>query len=486
MKKIGILGICMILLFAVCAFSASAAVSVTSNFGDTSATFGGSDQKASNPDLDEDDSDREVYVTGTVGVSNNGTSTVTIDDIAVTYKMGFTAEDLNITLKEGATLNASSTGQVKLDARISEKLDAVNSKQEAVAFNVAEIKLKSGSTVVSTFNAYMQRKNQLVVDNVKIEVGDDSQTVDDGDNIEDIKPGDTVKLIVKAENKYRDSDDVWIDADDGKWEIGGDVDEEDDLDYGELDAKEEDELDFTFTIDEDVDEGSYDFDVYVSGLDQYDARHGERVEADFKVERERHEISILDISVVPDAASCGESVAVKVEIANLGKKNEDEAVIRIQNDDLKIDTMKTNIELDKGDTTTKTFELLIPENPESLGGKAFTVIAYYEMNEETDRDTFTVDVSCAAADDSDGDSSSDDDSQTQQQDTTTSTASSGGVATAEPTDASTQPTAPSPVTTVRSGDGFRDSSVYVILLILAIVIVVVVAAVLIAKAVMVK
>lgn len=480
MKKIGILCVCMILLFAVSAFSASAAVSVTSNYGETSATFGGEDQKASNPELDDDDSDQQIYVIGTVGVANNGTSSVTIDDINVIYKLGFTASDFNITLNTGATINGSSTGQILINARISEKLNAVDSKQNAVGFNVAYIELKSGSTVVSSFNAYMQRENKLEIDNIKVVIGDDSQTIDNGDDVEDVKPGDKVEIIIRAENKFRDSDDIDIDADEGKWEIDGDVDEEDDLDYGELGPKEEDELIFDFTVDEDVDEGSYDFDIYVYGQDIYNAWHGERIEADFKVERERHEISVQNINIVPNAVNCGESFTVKVEVANLGKKNEDEVTIRIQNEDLEIDTMKTNIELDKGDTTTKTFDIMVPsDSPE--GGIAFTVLAYYDFNEETDRETFTIDVSCSV-DAADGTS----DDTTQQDDTTTTTASTGGVANAESTDASTDTSASNPITTVRSGDGFKESSAYVILLVLAILIVVIVGAVLIAKAVMVK
>lgn len=72
MRKLAILGLCAVLMLAVFAYSASAAVSVTSAFSETQATFGGASQKASNPQLDEDDSDYNVYAVGTVAVFNNG------------------------------------------------------------------------------------------------------------------------------------------------------------------------------------------------------------------------------------------------------------------------------------------------------------------------------------------------------------------------------------------------------------------------------
>jgi hypothetical protein len=478
MKKIAILSLCFVLLLAVFAYSASAAVVVTNNFGEETATFGGDDQKASNPDLDDDDNDYDIYVDGTVGLRNDGTSAVTVDGISVEYKMGFTSEDLNITLKEGATINGSnSTGSIKLHARISEKLDAVNTHQKAVGFNVATITLRDGSSNVASFEAYMQRENQLEIDKVKVEVGDKSTNVnEDGDKVDEVKPGDAVKITVVAENKYSDNDDIDIDADDGEWSIGGDIDEEDDIDYGEIDADTKDELDFDFVVDEDVDDGTEDFIIYVYGEDNFGAKHGHRIEADFKVEKKKHEIKIDTMTVIPTSGKCGDSVTVNVKVFNIGKKDEDNARVRITNSDLEIDDISDALVIDKGDYDNVRFDFKIPADAE-VGSKAFTVVASYDMDKESDRETFNLDVEACTAE-----PEAPEEDEEEEDTTPVPPAVTGGTVAAEPTADSTGPSAPAPITTVsRSGSGFRDSTVYVLLLILAIVIVVLVGAFLIAK-----
>jgi hypothetical protein len=496
MKKI-ILSLCFVLFLAVFACSASADIAITSSFSADSPTFGSDDQDASNPNLDDDDNDYHQYVTGTVSVSNNGTSNVTIDSISVTEKMTFDTDEegtnnpLNITLKNPVTVGAGSTANVELEARIPAGLDAVNSKQEAVAFNVADISLKSGSSTVASFSSFMQRENKLEIKDIDVVIGDDTQSIsDEDDEVEDVKPGDRVTLKIKAKNTFKDDDDVEIDADGGQWEIYGDVDEEDDLDFGDLgagDESDEEDGEFDFKVGDDVDEDDYKFEIIVSGEDEFGAKHGERLTTKFNVNKNRHEIKINDIKVMPTSLDCGDSFTVKVDISNIGQKNEDEVSIRIENSDLNIDSWKTNIDLDNGDETTKTFDLSIPSDAET-GSKAFTVTAYYDYNEETDRDTFNIEVStCGAGDSTDsGDDSTDSgddgsDDTTSQGDTTTSPLT-GGTATAQPTQDST-PSAPAPITTVRSSKsgGFRSSTVYILLLILAIVIVVLVGALLIAK-----
>lgn len=492
MRKAAILSLCFVLFLAVFACSAAADITVTSSFGEDNPTFGSDDQDASNPNLDDDDSDYHQYATGTARLSNNGTANVTIDSISVSEKMTFDSDDegtsnpLNITLTNPVTVPAGGTADAELKARIPAGLDAVNSKQEAVAFNVADITFKSGSSNMASFSSYMQRENKLEIKDIDVVIGDSTESInDEDDEVEEVKPGESVTLKIAAENKYRDDDDVPIDADMGEWSIGGDIDEEDDLDFGELDSGEESDEDdgtFTFTVEEDVDEDDYKFIIFVYGEDEHGAKHGERIETKFNVERNRHEIKIQDISVVPTSLDCGDSFTVRVEVSNIGQKNEDEVSIRVENSDLNIDSWKTNIDLDDGESTTKTFGLTMPEDAET-GSKAFTVIAYYDYNEETDRDTFNIEVdSCAATDTQD---TTDEQNDTAPQDTTgtsDTTPATGGTATAQPTDDST-PVAPAPITTVRTSKsgGFRDSTIYVLLLILAIVIVVLIGAFLIAK-----
>ncbi len=80
-------------------------------------------------------------------------------------------------------------------------------------------------------------------------------------------------------------------------------------------------------------------------------------------------------------------------MANIVKSDEDEVTLRISaiEEDLGIDQLMPNIELDEGDATVKTFDIVIPKGaPE--GVQAFTLITYYDFNEESDREAFAVTV----------------------------------------------------------------------------------------------
>ena len=183
----------------------------------------------------------------------------------------------------------------------------------------------------------------------------------------------------------------------------------------------------------------------------------------------------------PTSLNCGEDFTVKIEVSNIGKSDEDEVTIQIFNDDLEIDTRVPNIGLDEGDSTVKTFDLTMPNQAE-VGSKAFTVITYYDYNEESTRDVFAVDLESCEQNSGSTDSGSTDSGTTGTTDTTPPATTSGTTTAQTITGgAATQ------VTTTSDDDGgLRASSIYIVLLILAIVIVIAVGAVLIVKMVVVK
>lgn len=495
MKKLAILSICVVLLLALFAGAASANLIVKSAIDETHPLFGDSNQKASMPDHDDED-EHNIHDTGSVSIENNGTSAVNITSISVVTRTTsrdktFTENELNISLQNSIIIEAGNTASVALKARIPEGLDAIDSNLNAVAFYVADIKLKDNSgTEVATIPAYMQRENLLEFDKVKLIIGSDESSIDDGDEIEDLKPGDSGQITVTAENKYDEDDEIEIKDAEFRIDLEGrEIDlDDDEADLGDLDAEEtSDEESIDFDVETDADKGTYDAKIELDGKDDYDAWHGEKMEASFKVEKEKHEIQIDSISAVPSKVTCGETVSFRIDLTNIGRNDEDEVTVRITETDLNIDALeKVNVDMDEGEETTKRIDIKIPENITS-GSKTLTVIASYDFNKESDRDTYTIDVKCSpqsndAGDDSEtnsddtdnGDTQSD---STQSQDTSSIVAS--GTTTAQTTSSSS--TAPVPVTTVRSSGGFRDSSVYIILLILAIIIAVVAGAAIVAK-----
>jgi len=492
MKKIAILSLCAVLLLAVCAFSASASLTVTSVYNKDNPTFGGSNQDACNPNADDED-DEEVYATTAVNLANNGSSAVTVASVVVTPKttssgQTFALNELNITLPAAVEVLAGNSAALQLKARIPADLDAVDSYLREAAFNVADIALKDGGgTTLATFSAYMQRENHLRFDKVYVRVGDSSDSVDDEDSVKDIKPGDKVEVEATAENTFDDRNDD-VDIEDVELLVlidDRDLDVDEDADMGDIGSDEKETETIKFDVDEDCDDDTYLMEITIEGEDEHGAKHGERINIDFEVEKNRHEIKIQEINVVPAQAKCGETVQVKVEVANIGKSDEDEVTLRISaiEQDLGIDQLMPNIELDEGDATQKTFDMTLPKNtPE--GAQAFTLITYYDFNEESDREAFAVTVlPCDEEDEEEDEPATSTGSQDVSPPATTST---GGTATAQPVDDDTD-ASPGPVTTVRdSGDGFRDSTLYILLLVLAIIIIAVVGAVLLVKVLVVK
>ncbi len=491
MKKIAILSLCVVLLLAVCAYSAAATLTVTSVYNKDNPTFGGSNQDASNPNAD-DEEDEEIYVTSAVNLANNGTIAVTVASITVTPKQTsssqtFMLNELNITLPAAVEVLAGSSAAVQLTARIPLDLDAVNSYLRESAFNVADIALKnSGGTTLATFSAYMQRENHLRFDKVYVRVGDSSDSVDDEDRVKEIKPGDEVEVEATAENTFDDGNDD-VDIEDVELLVlidDRDLDVDEDADFGDIGADEEETETVNFEVEEDADDDTYDMEITIEGEDEHGAQHGERINIDFDVEKNRHEIRIQDIIVLPTSAACGETVQVKAEVANIGKSDEDEVTLRISaiEQDLGIDQLMPNIELDEGDVTVKTFDMTIPKDTPK-GTQAFTLITYYDFNEESDREAFAVSVTSCEYEEEEEEEEEED--QTGSQDVPPPTTSTGGTTIADPVDGADA--SPGPVTTVRdSGDGFRDSTLYILLLVLAIIIIAVVGAVILVKVLVVK
>ena len=140
--------------------------------------------------------------------------------------------------------------------------------------------------------------------------------------------------------------------------------------------------------------------VEVEGDDDYGAKHGQRFEIDFEVERKTHEIAITDLDLVPDTINCADDqLDLTVEILNRGKRDEDEVVITVKNADLGIDVRYDDIELDEDDDFRKTFNLFIDTDDLKAGRYLISIKTYYDDDEFSDEEfaTLTLTEDCGAA-----------------------------------------------------------------------------------------
>lgn len=388
MKKFATM-ISFVALFVLLAVSASA---LTLN----GATIGGENQ------------DRIKNVSTTFQVTNNDTSSVSLT-------FASTAESkYNVRFEPAtATVAPNQSTTVKVIADIPLDFDAVEPSKSATdyldakAFPIGEIQAKSGSTVVATNTLKMQAVNQLEVKKVRIDCDGSSESVADGEKVEDLKPDTKCSLEVDVENNFDEDDDEYADGSDMK--IGDveietatveievddsdfDLDEEEDLDG--LAAGDEDTITTDFDIADDVSDGTYTMTVYVYGEDDNGALHGESWEVRLDVTRLSHDIQLRSPSLSPDRVSAcdGGDIRVLARIANFGKRDEDAVAVELSVPDLKFTKRVSDIELDSDDSTSVSFVVTVPENAKA-GIYRATLTTFFDDTAESNSQAleFTVD-----------------------------------------------------------------------------------------------
>ncbi len=425
-------------------------------------TLGGSSQRRSNPKADNKN-DREINVSTDVTVTNTGSEAISnLQMTSVTPKLGFSTNDLLVSVKFAKTsLSIGESTIATITARVPERLDAIDNNFKTAAFNVATISFsantQSAGLVTGTTELNVQAENKVKITSVDIEYADKSDSVNDGDTVKNIKPGDSIKATLEGQNKYTDSDN--LDIDDSTFTFiadGLDADESEDL--GALSPKEKDSATIDFDIDEDTDNDKYDADITLDARDENGARHGEKWEIQLEVKRETHEILVQDLRISPTEVSCSETSAdFSFTIRNSGRNDEDSVTIRIDSPQLKYGNIVNDIKLDQDDTKNQQFT--IPLKNLTIGTYRITVETYYDSDQFSDRQAITLrSTGC--------------DSQGQ---TTTSVPSTSTGSGKEPQNSGIDviPVSQPPVTTTTgtSSKGFLDQPEYVALLVAANVVV---------------
>ncbi|MDP4012514.1 MAG: hypothetical protein Q8R00_02815 [Candidatus Nanoarchaeia archaeon] len=367
MKRSVLLTVFTLLVLIVGAVAVDATVTATQNFSSSTPAFGGVEQEASNPNSDKD-ADKNIIVSSTITLQSSLTSGESITGIQIIPETGFTTADLGIVLKSTTPVTISNTGTpVSFDARISEKVDAVEPIDfKAQAFKVATVNLMNGANIVGSFNAYMQRENKLVVDDLDVVIVGPggltrTQSLDtsDVDKLDQVKPGDQLEITAKVENRYKSSANLDIEDIDITMTLEGeDIDDEDDDDIGDLSEDEDDEITLTLEVDEDADKQTATLFVVTNGEDEHGSLHGYKVEADVEVDRETHEIAINNLALSPFQVSCSdENAQLSVNIKNIGRRDETEVAIAVDSTSLGYRDRVSNLELDKDDTRVKVFNI---------------------------------------------------------------------------------------------------------------------------------
>lgn len=266
-----------------------------------------------------------------------------------------------------AVASGTTSLTVSVKGRIPENLDAVDNTLDESSFKVATISCSLG-TFSYTEELFMQRENQFEIDEIEAEFNGDIETLnEDGDEITDLEPGQTVALDVIMDNNFDEDDDVDMEVDVTISCDPDDIDIDDDSDDVDITAEDSDSITFDLDLDEDdVEDKKYKCTIQATATDDYGAIHGEEWEIELDIEKEKYEVEIKQLSLSPDAITCDDrEVTASIRIKNVGKKNDDEVKLELVATELDIIRSITDIDLDESDSTRKVMTFVVPDDADA-------------------------------------------------------------------------------------------------------------------------
>jgi hypothetical protein len=361
----------------------------------TALSLGGESQKRSNPNHDDKDS-RVVNITGTITITNEGSQQLS-GITAVVAPTGYTLTDLKpIITYSSNVIQPGSSITAEVTMTVPENFKSTFADGDEIYFNVASITFSAnGASTTSAVN--MQAKNMLKLENVDFTVNnEDSKDLDDGDEIDNLKPDDEITMTIEAKNLFKSSEDVEIRDITARLEIGGDLDVDEEEDIGDLGPGDTDTATITFTVDPDAEEDTYDGVLTIKGTDENDAVYTITWDIQFTVERKSHEITVSSYSFTPSSITCDNSVTLKVVLKNTGSKDEEEVTIHLESAELKFGNVINNIQMDEGDTLTKTFVIPVPAKL-ATGTARVVIDTYYDTDKSSDSETAIITKSACVA-----------------------------------------------------------------------------------------
>ncbi len=325
--------------------------------------------------------EREKDVIATFTIKNDLTQAVSGISISSNADSKYDVRFENVP----ASLNSGAEATVTVKADIPLDFDAVDNGCEASALEIGAMNVRGNNAVQGTSKLKMQAENHLEIRKLEVELPKGTDSIRDREDVE-VGPREELKLSVQVRNTFNDNtQDYEIEGDvkvipeeDG--DKGLDLDDEEE-DF-ELDAEDDETLEFSGSFGSEVDDGKLNVKVKACGTDENGARHGEILEFQFDVEKEKEALSIERLKATPSVTSCDETVTISFTVYNDGKHDERDISYVVEG--LGERKEKDEIEIDEGESRgfTETFKV----NDERDGPTDFTVSAYIDGNLMTQED----------------------------------------------------------------------------------------------------
>jgi hypothetical protein len=396
MKKILIMGVFLLMVLAVSCLADSVSVSPSS------VTIGNDNTRRSNPDAD-DEENQIVYESATFTVTNVLNQPVDITSITfpTDFKYNISVSDTSFSLAAANATSGTKSKTISIRSIIPEDLPSFfDNNPKQVADQIGNIVVQGAGLDPATVPLYLEAENYLQISKVYVSVnGGARKSYDNGDDVKDIRPGDTIQITVKVENRYRSHDPEDLNFDDADVSLDAldsDISDLEDSDSISVDSDSTEELDFdAVTLDDSIDRGSYDLQITLSGEDDNGAYQGDQWTLTFKIVQDTNEIAIRNFDSQIDL-TCGQKLfEVPFTLVNIGRDDQDQTAVRVYSTDFGYDQRQQDLDLSAGDEEDFTFSVPVPADI-TPGIKTVNIVSFYDNTKQSHAEYITVIVpNCA-------------------------------------------------------------------------------------------
>ncbi|MBI2136822.1 hypothetical protein HYU06_07150 [Candidatus Woesearchaeota archaeon] len=242
--------------------------------------------------------------------------------------------------------------------------------------------------------------SKLVFDKIKVNTPSHKKIVVNGDTVDKVRPGDSIKVEVEIRNSFADSTEIHDISVEGileKIDNGNDL--EDDSQDFDLDGGDNKKVSLNFDIPYNADKIAYKLRLKASGQDSAGKTHEQTAVISLLIDKKTHALAISKLSLNAPLVRCTRSVELTVKVNNIGENDEDDVVLRVTQPELSFN-LKENAELDEGSANDddnsaleKRYVISVPRDFKA-GTYPITARAYYDgtkLSDEKSIDLFVED-----------------------------------------------------------------------------------------------
>ncbi|MFC1686752.1 hypothetical protein ACFL0E_00135 [Nanoarchaeota archaeon] len=367
--------------------------------------------------LDDDDDGEDTMDLSSLSLTftnDNASQTETVA-LTLTETSGYTfdlsdsgtdctdTKHCSFTLNSGATVIESKI--ITLDAEV--QVDEDSGTHADVGKLAVSVNSVSTDYSIDTNVESMLELEQI---DVFVEGEEENDLDDNGDDINNVRPGSEVELKFQVENLfdkgYEDGDmevELTVTLDDN--DFGDEIDESEDFDLDSDDKikASSGEVVVKFDVPNDAEEGEYDLEISLEGQDENGATYTVEWTITLEVDRVKDDVRLETAKLTSETLSCGDSTYLKIKLTNFGSNDQEEVALSVFNNDLGIKYNYLDIELDENpddddNSYSKSILIDLDENVKP-GNYDLTVRVFIDDDEQVDGELVKLTVTACSTDD---------------------------------------------------------------------------------------